>query len=72
MNIIKTFNFNYASSRYDYEYTSLEKVIGDYRKAHPNYNPIQIEFLWGNEHGARVAVLFEDKDALQGEGEDKR
>ena len=60
---VQTFTFNYDVSSMGQSYNSLEEVIDKYLKDKPTVSIKQIEFLWGNRYGARIAVLFEEEQA---------
>jgi hypothetical protein len=68
---IRTFHFNYNRSSMDDPFTSLEEATSDYMKDRPNLTIKQIEFLWGDTYGARVAVLFEETIQSQEEEKDE-
>lgn len=57
---IKTFLYNFGISTMGQKYNHLDDVIEKYLKEHPNVEIIQIEHLWGDRYGARMAVLFKE------------
>lgn len=59
---IKVFSYNYDISRMGQAYVYLEEVVDKYLKDKPNLEIKQIEHLWGDRYGARMAVLFEESD----------
>ena len=59
------FSYNYDISRSGQDYNYLEDVIEAYRKKNPDLEIKQIEHLWGDRYGARMAVLFEQPNPAQ-------
>jgi ABC-type glycerol-3-phosphate transport system substrate-binding protein len=66
---IRVFRFNYDVSSMSESYTSLEEATEKYLKENPELEIKQIEFLWGNQYGARVAVLFEHGEPKEIKGD---
>lgn len=56
---IQTFKFNYDISSSGQDYNHLEDLVTAYMEG-KNLAIMQIEFLWGNQYGARIAVLFKE------------
>lgn len=59
ISVVKTYNVKYTASTMTDRLVTLEDMVEDYIKRNPDMSVRQVEHLWGDTYGAKIAVVYE-------------